>query len=316
MNILVTGGNGQLALCIKDIVKLFDGENIYRFTTSEELNIINETRVYEYFSEFKPDVVINCAAYTKVDDAEDDYWAAYSVNVEGVQNLVKACKEFGSYIIHISTDYVFDGRKKTPYSEDDKMHPLNQYGITKMLGEVYPLEYKKGLVIRTSWLYSEYGKNFYKTMLERIRSERDTNVICDQLGTPTYAKDLAFFIVYELIKNRKILEKNGLYNYTDKGMASWYDFASAIEMFYSHFGPYEPMRKDPIEIKFEFTNYTKKYINQTQSSKYKTKAKRPQYSVLDKTKVENEFGIKIPHWIDSLFECMRNDGVISEFSKK
>jgi len=307
MNVLVTGGNGQLALCIRDIAILFDRENAYRFTTREELDIRNETSVYKFFEEFKPDVVINCAAYTKVDDAEDDYWAAYCVNVEGVENLVKACKEFGSYIIHISTDYVFDGRKKTPYSEDDKMHPLNQYGITKMLGEVYPLEYKKGMVIRTSWLYSEYGKNFYKIMLERIRSERDTNVICDQFGTPTYAKDLAFFIVYELIKNRKILEKSGLYNYTNKGIASLYDFASAIETLWSNFGPYEPMRKDPIEIKFDITPYTKRYIKPIQSSDYKTKAKRPSYSVLDKSKIEKEFDIKISHWMDALLLCMKSD---------
>ena len=144
-------------MCIRDIAALFDGDNLYRFTTSEELDIRSEQMVYEFFSTFKPDVVINCAAYTKVDNAEEDYLNAYAVNVEGVQNLVKACKEFGSYIIHISTDYVFDGRKKTPYSEDDKMHPINQYGVTKMLGEFYPLEYKKGMVIRTSWLYSEYG---------------------------------------------------------------------------------------------------------------------------------------------------------------
>ena len=307
MNILVTGGNGQLALCIRDIAAMFDGENIYRFTTREELDIRSEKRLYDFFNAWKPDVVINCAAYTKVDNAETDDWDAYAVNVEGVQNLVKVCREFGSSIIHISTDYVFDGRKKTPYSEDDKTHPINQYGVTKLLGEVYPLEYKKGIVIRTSWLYSEYGKNFYKTMLERIRSERDTNVISDQFGTPTYAKDLAFFIVYELIKKRKVLEINGLYNYTNKGIASWYDFASAIETLWQNFGPYEPMRKDPVEISFDISPYRKRFIQPIPSSEYKTKAKRPYYSVLDKSKVEKEFGIKINHWMDSLLLCMKND---------
>lgn len=307
MNILVTGGNGQLALCIRDIAAMFDGENIYRFTTREELDIRSEKRIYDFFNAWKPDVVINCAAYTKVDNAETDDWDAYAVNVEGVQNLVKVCREFGSSIIHISTDYVFDGRKKTPYSEDDKTHPINQYGVTKLLGEVYPLEYKKGIVIRTSWLYSEYGKNFYKTMLERIRSERDTNVISDQFGTPTYAKDLAFFIVYELIKKRKVLEINGLYNYTNKGIASWYDFASAIETLWQNFGPYEPMRRDPMEISFDLSPYCKRFIQPIPSSEYKTKAKRPSYSVLDKSKVEKEFGIKINHWMDSLLLCMKND---------
>lgn len=307
MNILVTGGNGQLALCIRDIAAMFDSENIYRFTTREELDIRSEKRLYDFFNAWKPDVVINCAAYTKVDNAETDDWDAYVVNVEGVQNLVKVCREFGSNIIHISTDYVFDGRKKTPYSEDDKTHPINQYGVTKLLGEVYPLEYKKGIVIRTSWLYSEYGKNFYKTMLERIRSERDTNVISDQFGTPTYAKDLAFFIVYELIKKRKVLEINGLYNYTNKGIASWYDFASAIETLWQNFGPYEPMRRDPMEISFDLSPYCKRFIQPIPSSEYKTKAKRPSYSVLDKSKVEKEFGIKINHWMDSLLLCMKND---------
>ena len=307
MNILVTGGNGQLALCIRDIAAIFDGENIYRFTTREELDIRSEKRLYDFFNAWKPDVVINCAAYTKVDNAETVDWDAYAVNVEGVQNLVKVCREFGSSIIHISTDYVFDGRKKTPYSEDDKTHPINQYGVTKLLGEVYPLEYKKGIVIRTSWLYSEYGKNFYKTMLERIRSERDTNVISDQFGTPTYAKDLAFFIVYELIKKRKVLEINGLYNYTNKGIASWYDFASAIETLWQNFGPYEPMRRDPMENIFDISPYCKRFIQPIPSSEYKTKAKRPSYSVLDKSKVEKEFGIKINHWMDSLLLCMNND---------
>ena len=307
MNILVTGGNGQLALCIRDIAAIFDGENIYRFTTREELDIRSEKRLYDFFNAWKPDVVINCAAYTKVDNAETDDWDAYAVNVDGVQNLVKVCREFGSSIIHISTDYVFDGRKKTPYSEDDKTHPINQYGVTKLLGEVYPLEYKKGIVIRTSWLYSEYGKNFYKTMLERIRSERDTNVISDQFGTPTYAKDLAFFIVYELIKKRKVLEINGLYNYTNKGIASWYDFASAIETLWQNFGPYEPMRRDPMENIFDISPYCKRFIQPIPSSEYKTKAKRPSYSVLDKSKVEKEFGIKINHWMDSLLLCMNND---------
>jgi len=307
MNVLVTGGNGQLALCIRDIANLFDRENAYRFTTREELDIRDAAMVYKYFDEFKPDVVINCAGYTRVDDAEDDYYNAHEVNAEGVQNLVKVCKEFGTHVIHISTDYVFDGRKKKPYSEEDKMHPLNYYGDTKMIGEGYVLEYKNGIVIRTSWLYSEYGKNFYKTILERIRFERETNVVCDQFGTPTYAKDLAFFIVYELIKNRKMLGKNGLYHYTNEGYASWYDFASAIETLWGNFGPYEPMRRDPMEISFDISPYCKRFIQPIPSSEYKTKAKRPSYSVLDKSKVKKEFGIKINHWMDALLICMKSD---------
>lgn len=310
MVVLVTGAEGQLGRCIADIFKVFDTENIYYFMSRDNFDLRNENMIFEQFERFKPDIVVNCAAYTKVENAEKDYWDAYAVNVEGVQNLVKACKEFGSSIIHISTDYVFDGRKKTTYLEEDKMHPLNTYGITKMLGEVYPLEYNKGIVIRTSWLYSEYGHNFYRTMIERIREQKETNVVNDQIGTPTYAKDLALFIVRDLIASNKYKEVKGIYNFSNNGIASWYDFASMIETFYKNFGPYEPMIKDPVDIKFEVSPYPKKYIRPTTTKKYKTKAKRPMYSVLDKTKVENEFGVKIPHWTDSLLECMRMDGKI------
>lgn len=300
MVVLVTGGEGQLGRCIADIVKDFDKENKYIFLSKDLFDLTKKEQMIEQFERFKPEIVINCAAYTKVDEAEDNYYEAHSINAEGVQDLVSICKEFGAYIIHISTDYVFDGRKKTPYSEEDKMHPLNYYGDTKMIGESYVLEYKKGIVIRTSWLYSEYGKNFYRTMIERIKNRCDTNVVCDQLGTPTYANDLAFFIVYGLIKNKKIFEKNGLYNFSNEGIASWYDFASAIETIYSYFGPYLG------GINYHF----KHYIERINSSDYKTKAKRPSYSVLDKTKVKKEFSIKIPHWMDSLVRCMKNDKII------
>lgn len=310
MVVLVTGAEGQLGRCIADIFKVFDAENIYYFMSRDNFDLRNENMIFEQFERFKPDVVVNCAAYTKVENAEQDYWDAYAVNVEGVQNLVKACKEFGSSIIHISTDYVFDGRKKTTYLEEDKMHPLNTYGITKMLGEVYPLEYNKGIVIRTSWLYSEYGHNFYRTMIERIREQKETNVVNDQIGTPTYAKDLALFIVRDLIASNKYKEVRGIYNFSNNGIASWYDFASMIETLYNNFGPYEPIRKDQIEIKFVVSPYAKKYIRPTTTKKYKSKAKRPMYSVLEKTKVETEFGIKIPHWTESLLKCMKNDGKI------
>ena len=308
MNILVTGGNGQLALCMKDIVTIFDHENTYNFYSKQEFDLTNKEQMYSVFDELKPDVVVNCAAYTKVDDAEDnDGMKSFLINANGVCELTSLCRDYGTYLIQISTDYVFDGMKKKPYTETDKTHPLNQYGMTKLIGDKCVLDYNKGIVIRTSWLYSEYGNNFYKTMFERIRSERDTNVICDQIGTPTYAKDLAFFIVYELIIKRKVLEKNGLYNYTNKGIASWYDFASAIETLWQNFGPYEPMRKDPVEISFDISPYRKRFIQPIPSSEYKTKAKRPSYSVLDKSKIEKEFEIKINHWMDSLLNCMKND---------
>ena len=310
MVVLVAGGEGQLGRCIADIARYFDTGNKYIMLSKDLFDLRRREQMIEQFERFNPDIVINCAAYTNVEKAEEDYWDAYSTNVECVQNLVNVCKEFGTHIIHISTDYVFDGRKKTPYSENEKMHPLNQYGITKMLGEVYPLEYKNGIVIRTSWLYSEYGHNFYRTMIERIREQKDTKVVNDQIGTPTYAKDLAVFIVKDLISSGKYREVNGIYNFSDNGIASWYDFASMIETLYKNFGPYEPIRKDPIDIKFELSQYPKMCITPTTTKKYNSKAKRPMYSVLDKTKVETEFHIKIPHWTESLLECMMADSKI------
>lgn len=309
MNILVTGANGQLGLCLKDIRLLYDHENNYKFLDKTEFDLENKAQMYDVFKKLKPDVVVNCAAYTNVEDSEEnDGKKPFLINADGVCVLAKLCREYGTYLIHISTDYVFDGRKKTPYTEEDKTHPLNQYGMTKLIGERGVLDYNKGIVIRTSWLYSEYGHNFYKTILERIKNEKETNVVCDQIGTPTYAKDLAFFIVYHLIKSKKILEINGLYNYSNSGIASWYDFASSIETLYTSFGQYEPMRKDPMEINFSIES--KKYISKTTSDKYPTKAKRPVYSVLDKGKTEKEFGVKPRHWTNALVECMENDKII------
>ena len=307
MNILVTGSNGQLGLCLKDIRLLFDHENKYSFLSKDEFDLMNKEQMYDVFEKLKPDVVVNCAAYTNVEKSEDDDGnMSFLINADGVCELTALCREYGTYLIHVSTDYVFDGRKKTPYTETDKTHPLNQYGMTKLIGDKCVLDYKNGIVIRTSWLYSEYGHNFYKTMLERIKTDRETNVVCDQISTPTYAKDLAYFI-YTLIKDKKIFEINGLYNFSNNGMASWYDFASAIETLYSKYGQYEPMRVDPMVIHFTASLYDKKYINPTTSENYKTKAKRPSYSVLDKSKIETEIGFKPRHWIDALVDCRKND---------
>ena len=311
MNILVTGAEGQLGRCIVDVFKYFDNENKYIFMPRELFDLTNKEQMAEQFERFKPDVVINCAAYTNVDGAEEHSIDAIGVNYYGVEDLVKLCEDYGTYLIQISTDYVFNGKSSKPYKEDiPTKGPLNVYGMTKLAADRTVLSYNKGIVLRTSWLYSEYGHNFYRTMIDRIRSCRETSVVNDQIGTPTYAKDLALFIVRDLIASNKYKEVRGIYNFSNNGIASWYDFASMIETLYNNFGPYEPIRKDPIEIKFEASPYPKKYIKPTTTKKYKTKAKRPMYSVLDKTKVETEFGINIPHWSESLLQCMMADGKI------
>ena len=310
MNILVTGAEGQLGRCIVDVFKYFDNENKYFFMPRDIFDLTNKEQMYEQFERFKPDIVVNCAAYTNVEKAEESPIDANGVNCLGVEDLVKLCESYGTYLIHISTDYIFNGKSSNPYKEDSHANPLNVYGVSKLGGDNFVIEYNRGIVLRTSWLYSEYGHNFYRTMIERIREQKDTNVVNDQIGTPTYAKDLALFIVRDLIASNKYKEVKGIYNFSNNGIASWYDFASMIETFYKSFGPYEPMIKDPVDIKFEVSPYPKKYIRPTTTKKYKTKAKRPMYSVLDKTKVENEFGIKIPHWSESLLRCMVADGKI------
>lgn len=312
MEILVTGGEGQLGRCIVDVFKYFDNENKYIFMTRELFDLTNKEQMAEQFEIFKPDVVINCAAYTNVEKAEENSIDTISVNYLGVEDLVKLCETYGVYLIHISSDYVFNGKSSKPYKEDSNVNPINIYGASKVGGDNAVIKYNRGIVLRTSWLYSEYGHNFYRTMIERICEQKETNVVNDQIGTPTYAKDLALFIVRDLIASNKYKEVSGIYNFSNNGIASWYDFASMIETFYQNFGPYEPMRKDPIEIKFEVSPYPKKYIRPTTTKKYKTNAKRPMYSVLDKTKIETEFEIKIPHWTESLFNCMKNDGKIKK----
>jgi len=304
MNIIVTGGDGQLAKCIKSVCGDISSDNSYFFLSKEDFNLTDKKQMKVVFEKIKPEIVINCAAYTNVEGAEDNPTIASDINFTGVRNMVRLCKKYGSYLIHISTDYVFDGKKNKPYKEImPTKEPLNVYGSSKLKGDQSVLSYKKGIVLRTSWLYSEYGHNFYKTMLERIDKGMETNVIHDQIGTPTYAKDLANFIVKNLISDEKYKETRGLYNFSNNGMASWYDFASMIENLYSIFKPYIP----EIEGK-----RLKHYILPTTTKEYKTKAKRPSYSVLDKTKIESEFEIKIPHWAYSLLECMKNDGNIKK----
>ena len=274
MKYLVVGSNGQLGCELK--ARLFS-EADYKDHTS--LDITNETAVEKFFKENRYDTVINCAAYTAVDKAEDDKEAADRVNRVGPALLAK----YGHNIIHISTDYVFDGTAHTPYRETDPTNPQSVYGCTKLAGEKAVLqEAQSAAIIRTSWLYSAYGNNFLKTM-RRLGAERESlGVIFDQIGTPTYAGDLADAIVSILPKMNDVDKE--IYHFSNEGVSSWYDFAVAI--------------KDLSNIKCK--------IEPLETKQYVTRATRPPYSVLNKNKIKNEFGISIPHWMDGLRRCIRH----------
>lgn len=286
MKVLVTGGNGQLGKCLQSVVMSKPYSESYRFVDRTELDITNKDQVKEVIQGY--DVVINCAAYTNVEKAEDDYSTAYAINVIGVENLMNACRESGSFLIHISTDFVFDGRQNHPYSECSSKNPLSNYGLTKSEGENILLDSGFGMIIRTSWLYSEYGNNFYRTMLQRIREGKITRVISDQIGTPTYARDLANFIC-DIIEHDEELESRGgsIYHFTNYGCCSWYDFAKTIEIFDQGY-------------------YNGGFIQPCTENEYPTKARRPRYSVLRKEYIL-EFGVEPRHWIEALSECMSLD---------
>ena len=282
MNVLVTGANGQLGSEIREFVKNKKISN-FLFEDSKSLDITKPKLVKDYFEKNNINVVINCAAYTAVDKAESEVEKANQVNAFGVKNLVSALEKVEGKIIHISTDYVFNGENFTPYKENQLVNPIGVYGKTKRAGEEYVLNSViEGVIIRTSWVYSSYGNNFVKTML-RLGEERDSlGVIFDQIGSPTYARDLAQVCV-NLLENKRIDEKSKIYHYSNEGIASWYDFAKAI-MLYG-------------EIDCE--------INPIETKDYPTPAKRPSYSVLNNAKIKNDFSIEIPYWRDSLKDCIK-----------
>ena len=273
MKYLVVGSDGQLG---SELRARLSYEADYKDHSS--LDITNETAVEKFFKENRYDTVVNCAAYTAVDKAEDDKEAADRVNRVGPALLAK----YGRNIIHISTDYVFDGTAHTPYCETDHTNPQSVYGSTKLAGEIAVLhEAQTAAIIRTSWLYSAHGNNFLKTM-RRLGAERESlGVIFDQIGTPTYAGDLADAIV-SILPQMKNVNKE-IYHFSNEGVSSWYDFAVAI------------MALSNIKCKIEPIE-TKQYI---------TRATRPPYSVLNKSKIKNDFGISIPHWMDGLRRCIR-----------
>ena len=269
---LITGSKGQLGT---ELSKLLPKAIL---TDVADLDITDETSVNKFVAENNIDTIINCAAYTAVDKAEDDKELASRINIDGPRNLAKT----GAKLIHISTDYVFDGLGHKPYHPDDIAHPVSVYGRTKLAGEQEVLQYsEKAIIIRTAWLYSPYGNNFVKTM-RRLGAEKETlNVVADQIGTPTYAGDLAKAIIQILPQISK--ENRGVYHFTNEGICSWYDFARKI-MELSEL----PCQVIPIP-----------------SSDYPTKATRPFYSVLDKNKIKQTFNINIQHWEEGLKQCLK-----------
>jgi len=274
--ILVTGGNGQLASCIKDVEKQYDDLNII-YTDHLELDICNLNQIQTFFkSNPQIDYCINCAAYTAVDKAETEAEKAFEINATGAKNLAQVCNDHDAILIHVSTDFVFDGEKNEPYTETDVANPISVYGASKLQGEVEIQQaLKEYFIIRTSWLYSEYGNNFMKTMLRLAETRDGISVVSDQIGTPTYTGDLAEIIIQ--IINTKT-EKYGIYHYSNEGVASWFEFAKEI---------------------FKLTK-NKIKVNPIPSIEYLTPAKRPKYSVLDKKKIIDVFKIDIPFWRDSL----------------
>lgn len=284
MKILVTGSKGQLGSEIKDLA--FNYKNYtFLFRDLPELDICNSDKLEFFLTENNINAVINCAAYTNVDKAEDDEIISERVNSEGVLNLVSAIEKVNGKLIHISTDYVFDGNSFMPYKELDKVNPIGLYGKTKRSGELAVINSNiDAIVIRTSWLYSKYGNNFVKTML-RLGNDRDElDVIFDQVGTPTNASDLAKICLDIITCNSqsKISLKGKIYHFSNEGVSSWYDFAMSI------------MKLAGLKCK----------LNPILTKDYPTLAKRPHYSVLNKTKIKEDFEIDIPYWKDSLKKCI------------
>ena len=278
-NILITGANGQLGNEMRVLSAEYP-EYSYFFTDVEELNICNEQAVMDYVGDHQIHVIVNCAAYTAVDKAEEDVELCTKLNADAVGYLAKAAEAFGAEFIQISTDYVFDGKAHIPYQETEPTCPNSVYGSTKLAGDQISLTLcTRSMVIRTAWLYSTFGNNFVKTMI-RLGRERDSlGVIFDQVGTPTYARDLARAIFAAIRQG----VTPGIYHFSNEGVCSWYDFTKAIH---------------------RLAGITTCNVKPLHTSEYPTKAKRPHYSVLDKTKIKHTYGIEVPYWEESLQKCI------------
>ncbi|MFH4969242.1 dTDP-4-dehydrorhamnose reductase [Gaetbulibacter sp. M240] len=279
-NILVTGANGQLGLCIKDLQEKYPD---LRFIFSDylDLDITDLGQVQQFFKTNNLDYCVNCAAYTAVDKAETEKEAAFNINVTGAKNLAMACEANLVVLVHISTDFVFDGTSNRPYKETDAPNPLSVYGKTKLEGELaIQNNLKEHFIIRTSWLYSEHGNNFVKTMLRLAKTKDEISVVSDQIGSPTYAGDLAEVIIRIILRGSN---DYGVYHFSNEGEISWYDFATAI---------FEQGKKE-IEVK------------PIKTESYPTAAKRPKFSVLDTSKIKNILKIEVPFWRKHINKAMK-----------
>jgi dTDP-4-dehydrorhamnose reductase len=277
--ILVTGAHGQLGSELNFLSSLLEN-NTFVFVSHADLDITNEDDVASFFSQHQFSAVINCAAYTAVDKAETEKELAFSVNAEGAGVLAKAAAACNARFIHFSTDFVFDGAASFPYTETGVTNPISVYGASKLAGEEKVMASNtKAIIIRTSWVYSSFGNNFVKTVIRLCKEREQLTIIYDQIGTPTYARDLAAFVL-ELVSAEHW--KPGIYNYSNEGVASWYDFALAI--------------RDLAGLKAK--------ILPIETAQYPTPAARPKYSVLNKRKLKETFGVEIPYWRDSLEKCI------------
>jgi dTDP-4-dehydrorhamnose reductase len=278
--ILVTGANGQLGQCLQKISSQFE-EFEFIFTDSETLDITNKEEVNDFFWQNAPDFCINAAAYTAVDLAETDIEKAFLVNADGTENLAEACAENNAQFIHVSTDYVFDGENNLAYTEEDFTNPLGVYGASKLAGDELALEVNPcSVILRTSWVYSEFGKNFVKTMLNLFATKEELSIVADQFGQPTNANDLAEAIM-KIIKSEKITP--GIFNFSNLGRISWFDFAEKIA--------------ELSEAKIK--------LNAIETSQYPTPAKRPKNSVLDLDKISKTYAIQLKPWEESLEDCVQ-----------
>ena len=283
MKILVTGANGQLGTELKKILEA-TMPSVAIYTDVDELDLTNAKAVESFVVNNDISHIVNCAAYTAVDRAEEEKSLCAQINIDAVKDLALAADANGAKVIHISTDYVFDGTNHRPYRESDKVNPISQYGTTKRKGETVLLALSpEAIIIRTAWLYSAHGNNFVKTMLRLAEKNDEIKVVCDQIGTPTYARDLAAAIVTVLRSHQWI---PGIYHFTDEGAASWYDFAKAI------------FRLAGKQVK----------VKPILTEDYPTPASRPAYSILDRSLIKATYGVTIPHWEEALADCMAELG--------
>lgn len=277
---LVIGGNGQLGCCIRKIASEFELDYEFSFTDSQTVDITNEDQVNSFFTEYKPDYCINASAYTAVDLAEKENEKAFAVNADGVGYLAQACKDINAILIHVSTDYVFDGETNLCYSEDDFTNPIGVYGESKLKGEELAMEINpKTIILRTSWLYSEFNKNFVKTMLNLFSQKDELGIVGDQFGQPTNATDLAEAIM-SIIETRE--KKYGIFHFSNYPETTWFEFAEKIA---------------------EFSG-SKIKLNKLTTDQYPTPAKRPKRSTMCLDKIEKVYNVETRHWENSLEECI------------